>query len=612
MHDAPIPAPEAPLDLSKVTLQPTTLKHLPLVREAIDQLGIYGALERLLPMDGRSRVSDADCVAVMILNILHGRVALFRMGEWLDGQCLDVLLGEDCSADAFGDLRLGGALDRIHKLGTDEVLSTVVHDYLRSGRGPSSYSVHQDATTLKLYGACEGYEGRDDLALPAHGHSKEHRPDLKQLVFGVTLHGAVGIPLMANLFDGNASDQEVNRWHVEELAGLLPAEDDVTLVADCKLVDPQTLGLVVEAGFHFVSLLPRSYALRGVLEEKFLVPDRPLPELVREPGRTKKDPDRVYRGASQVAAFPLQHPDIEGPDGLRTEQLRFLVVDSDARARKFEAALPDRLAKEEKAVTARFRKLARRSFECHHDAQAVLDDTLKADPAYHDLQAEVVSEEVRVKRAQRGRPRAGEQPPTTIRYTIELTSLTVSDEKVARALEHARGFVLVTDHLDTEAWPDERILREYRHQHLVEGQAGFRWFKSTAAVAPVFLNKPERIAALALVFVLALMVRNYIQFTLRDRLVETDCTIPDLKWKPTQSPTTETALRLFQKIMVVDLVESAKDPVLRRVRDRQLSGLSDHCRVVLEMLGMDESIFVRTRTRPGRKRRPDAAGMDRM
>ena len=61
-------------------LRPVVLRHLPLLREAIDRLGIRDVIDDLLPPDRRSEVSDGDCVTLMIANILHGRVALYNMG----------------------------------------------------------------------------------------------------------------------------------------------------------------------------------------------------------------------------------------------------------------------------------------------------------------------------------------------------------------------------------------------------------------------------------------------------------------------------------------------------------------------------------------------------
>lgn len=210
-----------------------------------------------------SRVSDADCVVVMMLNILCGRVALFRMDEWLARTDVELLLGPGREADAFDDNRLSMALDHLDALGTDTVLTSVVQRYLRRPNRETTYSVHQDFTSYSFYGEYEDVSPWGPI--PDYGHSKDFRPDLKQLVYGLTLHGSAGVPLLATTLNGNTSDTKANRDHLARLSKLLPPEDEVTVVGDCKLVDGETLGQLVSSGFHFVSLLPGSYALRATL-----------------------------------------------------------------------------------------------------------------------------------------------------------------------------------------------------------------------------------------------------------------------------------------------------------------------------------------------------------
>jgi len=579
--DLPVPPTAADL-LSEAQLRAAIVQHLPIVREVIERLGIYKTISRILPHDGRMRVSDADCVTLMILNILHGRVALYKMNEWLESADIGVVLGDDCPADAFYDDRLAGTLDRIFEVGIDDVLSEVVLAYLRSDSCPSEYSAHTDTTSIKLYGAYDT-EIREGAPRPDFGHSKDHRPDLKQLVYGMTLQGAVGVPMCVSMFDGNTADPKVNRYHIDRLAGLLPPEHDVTLVHDCKLFDPMSLGQVLDSSFHFLTLVPRSYRLRHVLVVWAASTHPQLPELAREPGRTKADPDRVYRGVSTTAPFTVCGPE----SGEQTRELRFLVVESPQLAAAFEAGLDEKLAKDRAGYEKAVAKLGRSVFDCEEDAASAIDKL--APPSFHQATVTIRREIVTLRRARRGRPKTGEEAPTHTIYRAELTALEIDKDLVDNARLHARHFVLATDHLDRDAWPDERILEEYRHQHIVEGHTGFRWLKGPAAVAPMFLKSPHRIAALGLVFILALMVRNYIQWALRDRLAEQDEHLPNMNDQPTQKPTTESAFRLFTHVSVVLVVTSGT--VVRRI----IQGTTPHTRKVLQLLNMPADLLTRPR-----------------
>ena len=106
-----------------------------------------------------------------------------------------------------------------------------------------------------------------------------------------------------------------------------------------------------------------------------------------------------------------------------------------------------------------------------------------------------------------------------------------------------------------------------------------------ATVAPVLLHTPKRIAALGLVLVLALMVRNYLQFTLRRRLAATGERVPNRLGKPTASPTAETALIPFASVMLVHMF------VGETCVARQLTGLNPHVETVLRMFCIDVRDF---------------------
>ena len=151
--------------------------------------------------------------------------------------------------------------------------------------------------------------------------------------------------------------------------------------------------------------------------------------------------------------------------------------------------------------------------------------------------------------------------------------------------------MLLTHHLDECAWPDSRILREYRAQQVIEGHTGFRWLKDVALVAPIFLQLPTRIAALGLVFVLALMVRNYIQATIRAGLQVQGTSLPDRLDRPTQKPTMETAMRQLAAV-VTTRVHIGDQFVEKRVQ-----GLTDAGRQVLALLGLDEGFISSRRAR---------------
>ncbi len=136
------------------TLRPVMVSHLPLIRHAIDELGIREVVDRLLPPPGRMDVSDGDCVTVRVLNILCGRVALYDTQERLGGTDLAVLLWDGCQASSFHDDRLGLTLDHLFACGTDFVFSEFPWACLE-GRKWARSTLHLDTTSVSLEGAYE-------------------------------------------------------------------------------------------------------------------------------------------------------------------------------------------------------------------------------------------------------------------------------------------------------------------------------------------------------------------------------------------------------------------------------------------------------------------------
>jgi len=135
------------------------------------------------------------------------------------------------------------------------------------------------------------------------------------------------------------------------------------------------------------------------------------------------------------------------------------------------------------------------------------------------------------------------------------------------------------------------VLATYREQHVIEGHTGFRWLKGPAPVAPVFLNTPRRIAALGLVFILALIVRSFIvckfiEAVVPEALADNDETLPNLNSPATARPSAENIFHYFRDIR---LLRATVDGALTH---SQLEGLNTSVLRVLELLGLTRAIFL--------------------
>ena len=420
----------------------------------------------------------------------------------------------------------------------------------------------------------------DGVLRPARGFSKDNRPDLKQLIYGLTVHGPTRIPLGFSVLDGNTADPRANRFQIETLAQLLPPSHDVTLVADCKFVDATTLGAARASGFHYVSLLPHTFNLRDELVEEVRVAGQPLLSMGTFPRRNKKAPDRLYSATSFVRPFPV----VVGDERCPIDH-RFVVVRSSTQEVEFDSTIDRRLDKAAVKLQGALAKLATRDFACEADLHKELARVIsKAE--YHTVKFAVAAVELPRKRLRAGRPRKGDEAPSDTMWRLIEHQLERNAPSIERARFHAAHFVLVTDHVDPAAWSDQRIFLTYRGQESVEGHAGFRWLKGVAEVAPVFLNLPHRVHALALVFMLALMVRNWMEAYVRASLAKSGKLLPNFLDKPIARPTAENILYLFRAAIILATVDDE-----RRIIGRQVYNVDGYALDVLEVFGLTETLF---------------------
>jgi hypothetical protein len=126
----------------------------------------------------------------------------------------------------------------------------------------------------------------------------------------------------------------------------------------------------------------------------------------------------------------------------------------------------------------------------------------------------------------------------------------VEVERLAN-LEEDNGWTGLATTVSAEASADAESLRAYQDQNTTV-EHGFRWIKNPAAISPVWLEKPERIAALAMLTVLGLLVYSVIQRQVRLYLLTRDQQLPGNKGT-TATPTAAVVVSLFSQVTRVPL-----------------------------------------------------------
>ena len=245
-----------------------------------------------------------------------------------------------------------------------------------------------------------------------------------------------------------------------------------------------------------ITVVPRTCAVRQEWEA-WGQQHGPLPLLLEKPDRRRQEPPRRWHGHSVV-----RQVEVEYADGRRAwEESRLLVVLSSQLAQQAAVTYTAAQAKEAERIAEPIQRVEARGVACAADAEAAITDYTGRGQGrwgrpprlwrYHALHYRVVAVNSLAKRRRRGRPPEGEVPQVEVRY-----HLIVHTEALVPS-EEAQGWTVLATTVRPEVCTDTEILQAYQEQHITV-EPGFRGIKQPADISPVWLEKPARMAALAM------------------------------------------------------------------------------------------------------------------
>ncbi len=206
--------------------------HLPLVLGVLRRLEVATLIDGLIPPHPAHGLSCGRGVEALVLAILDGHHALYKVGKRLEERGMVTLLQPGLTRAALNDYRLGHILDALFAANLNQVFSAVALKALEVYAIPTPW-LHQDTTTIMLYGAYADEPQSPEAPHPTYGHSKDGRDDLKQVLLSLGVSGDGGLPLRVGLRDGNRSDSVETPLAIEECLAL--GLDGVRgIVADSK------------------------------------------------------------------------------------------------------------------------------------------------------------------------------------------------------------------------------------------------------------------------------------------------------------------------------------------------------------------------------------------
>jgi Domain of unknown function (DUF4277) len=193
--------------------------HFPLVLGVLRRLEVATVIDRLLPSHPAHGLSCGRGVAAMVLAMLDGQQALSQVGRRLEARGLVTLLQPGLTRTALHAYRLGPILEALFAALLNQVFGAIALKALEVSALPPPW-LHQDPTTMTLYGAYADAPQSPGAPPPAYGHSKEGRDDLQQVLLSLGGRGEGGLPLRLGRRAGKRSDRVETPLAIEEWLAL--------------------------------------------------------------------------------------------------------------------------------------------------------------------------------------------------------------------------------------------------------------------------------------------------------------------------------------------------------------------------------------------------------
>jgi transposase len=502
----------------------------PIIRHYLERMSFRGIIRGSLGAGLQQSLDHAEVLSVLIHNILVSRGPMYRIRQWarrIEPEALGLTASQ---VSHLNDDRIARSLDALASERGRNVFFRLALRIIKDFEIHTS-RVHFDTTTVTFFGQYS--TSRADPRI-TYGVNKDHRPDLKQLLFGLNISSDGAVPLLHHVFSGNRTDDSVHVRNVDLLRSLLGTGEFI-YVADSKLCTTKNLEHVSSYGGQFVTVMPRTRK-----------EDRQFRQQLRE-----GEPPVRWRKCHEI---PNSRRRTDPPDVYFTtkvgpqksaEGYRIVWVRSSQKAELDCQARAGRLRKAELELKEIAEKVGTRSLKTAKAVKQKVAKVLSTYKVADFLEARIVPfTEIEYRYLRKGRPRPGD-PKRKIRHRRLGLEVTRNKEALRKEARTDGVFPLVTN---LERGSKKEILEIYKYQPYVEKR--FALTKSEYGIAPIFLKKPIRVVGLIHLYFIAIMLSALLERQLRTAM--TAAGIPDLPILPehrtTRTPTTPRILENFSDV----------------------------------------------------------------
>jgi transposase len=545
----------------------------PIVRHLLDRLDLPGLLERQLAcLPGRQPdVPSSTILCVLISNLLLCREPLYAMSSWAAmfvPQHLGLLPGQ---AALLNDDRCGRAVDHLFRSDRASLFTAIVLGAINNYElGLRQF--HQDTTTVTVSGEYANQLPATNSNRPARitrGYNKDHRPDLKQLIYDRTVTADGAVPIRCNILDGNTADDKVHQQNWLALYELL-GHSDFLYVADSKLCSAGNLKLIADKNGRFLTVMPKTHKESKRFRAWVRHNDVPWSAVItRKNPRGKNKPEVSYHG-------------YEDPLGSEDGYRLFWYLGSQKKERDQQARMKhlNKTRKRLEQLRPRGRGGVFRSAEAAREAT---ERVLAKSKARKWLRVEIDEEEhMETVQDGPGRPGPDTRYTTVTSYSYKIR-VVVNKKALMRAARCDGIFPLLSN---DKSLGLKDALEKYTYQPYAEKR--HQQMKSVFGVMPIWLKNPKRVESLLWLYHLVDLVQALLEREVRRQMKKKGMESLPLyaEGRHSKAPTAELVLKAFQGHRCYRLLDNNDCEVLR-FHDP----VSDVAETLLTLLSIDRSAY---------------------
>ena len=531
----------------------------PLMLAIINKLELRSIFSKHFKQHRNQKISTIDTLIIILFNIITGRQPMYELSNWVTDihpQCFGF---EEFDVSIFNDDRFGRAIDKIYNAERSTIMTEIVLNAIDKFK-INLEEIHNDSTTIKAFGKIPG-KTKAGLELKK-GNSKDHRPDLKQLVYTLSISADGAVPIHYKTYSGNRTDDTT---HIESWNALrqIVGKSDFLYIADSKVCTDKQLNYITKYHGRVITIIPETWSEVNDFKNELRKHTKAKKEIMRKPipGTLNEEMEYFFKFSGNYYTKKRGY-NIHWI--FSTEKKKRDFLSREKALRKAERALTDLLPKTNKG------KLKTKE-EIEKKYKKILSEA-GVSKFYHISIDEVQEEDI----AQIGRGRPGPDTKyTRCVNTIYSVSWTRKKLELQKEKKVDGIFPLLSTYPNLTS---RETLKAYKYQPRLEKR--FEHLKRVLLAAPLLYKKIERVEGIMFLFFIGLMVQALIErevrYSMKNEDIEKLFIYPE--YRPATAPTTSVILDRFEDVSIYHLMNNEK--TIEKFKD----DLNDTQKEILQLL----------------------------